>query len=69
MNPRVDALNDFRNGNLKSSKASFTNLKEHLTEHDKKIKKIVWCYVSLLTIIFAYYTFYDQKFSAYSNMS
>lgn len=67
MNPRVDALNNFLNGKTKSGpgEASFTNLRSQLTEHDKWIKKVVWVYVSCLTVIFAYFCFVYEGLSVY----
>lgn len=68
MNPRVEALQDFLDGKKHTSKAHFTNLKQDLTAHDKWIKKFVWGYVFVLTVIFGYFAFFTDIFNVFSNV-
>lgn len=54
MDPRVDAIRDLQLGK-KGNKSCWTNHMP-LTEHDIKIKKIVWVWMSCLTAFFGYMT-------------
>lgn len=70
MNPRVEALNKFYDTGNKQKvpgKASFSNLKCDLTAHDKFVKQLVWVYVSIITLIFGYYSLFATDFNVYAN--
>jgi len=63
INPRCDAIRDIQLGK-KDNPTCYDNYSA-LTKHDAWIKKVVWVYMFILTIVFGYFSFFSNTFRVF----